>query len=188
MLAVQEGANAAQLAFVAGAAAQVAAQVREDFLVGRVGVFAKQRDGIHDEAGVAKAALLGALVGDEADEFRRFLLQAFECVHAAAVGARRERGARKHGFVVHEHGAQTAARGLAAALHAEAAMRAHEIDEERVGGNVVGNHVSVQLDFDFHYSTSFRARSARRVSTGTSARRYSALPHMLPETVTAPAA
>ena len=66
-------------------------------------------------------------------------------------------------------------------------MGANEIDEQHIGRDVIGYRLAVQLDRNLHYRTSPNASRVRRTSTGTNARRYSAEPHMFPETRTTPA-
>ena len=58
---IQVGPDASELSVVAGAAAQVACQESADLIVGGIGVFPEQGNGIHHEAGVAEATLVSAL-------------------------------------------------------------------------------------------------------------------------------
>ena len=56
----------AQLALVAGAAAEVAREIFLDLLLIGVFVFPEERQRVHNKARVAEAALLGALIRDKA--------------------------------------------------------------------------------------------------------------------------
>src|SRR5699024_1790464 len=120
LAAVQIGADAPQLPVIARAAAEVAGEVRADLVVGGVGVLPQQGDGVHHKAGVAEAALVGALPGDEAHKTGGFGLQALQRLDRMARGPRRQHGAGEDRLAVHQDGAQAAARSLAPALDAGA--------------------------------------------------------------------
>ena len=70
--AVQIIADTPELSVIAGAAAQIPCQKCPNFLVGGVGIFPEQGDGIHHKAGIAEAALIRALIGDKADKVGGF--------------------------------------------------------------------------------------------------------------------
>ena len=73
-------ADTAQLSLITRAAAQIARQIFLDLLIGRVLLFAEQRDCVHHKAGIAEAALLRTLIRDERAEFGGFALQALKVV------------------------------------------------------------------------------------------------------------
>ena len=131
--------DAAQLAFIAGAAAEIAGKIFFDFFGRRVWIFPEQRQSIHDKARVAEAALLCALIGDEGTEFGSFFLQALQCRDPFAIGTGRQNGAGKDGLVLQEHRAQTAVGGFTAALDTGTALAAHKIQQQGVRGHI-GRH------------------------------------------------
>ena len=118
---IQVVADAPELSVIAGAAAQIACQKCTDLIVRRIGILPEQGDGVHHKARVAEAALVGTLVGDEADKVGGLRLQALQGADLMAVGPDRQGGAGQNGLAVHQHGAKTAVGGVAASFYAEAA-------------------------------------------------------------------
>ena len=165
------------LAHVARAAAEVAGQAPVELLVGGHGArrhdLALVCEDVHDEAGRAEAALLGALLGHAPGEVRGLLAQALERRDGVAVGARHGDGAREHRAAVQPHRAQAAVGGLAGALHRLAAVRAHEVVQRLVGGDARRDLPAVQRHLDIqgrcaHAETSSSAgASAGAQASGT---------------------
>ena len=93
---IEEVLDAPQLALIARAAAEVSGEILLDLLLGGIFLLPEEGEGVHDEARVAEAALLCALIGDEGAELGGFVLQALEGGHSAAVGPDGEDRAGQH--------------------------------------------------------------------------------------------
>ena len=138
---VKEADDGAQLALVAAAAAEVASQLARELLArgdeARVLLGgAGERQHVHDEAGGAKTALLGALGSHRAGESLGLDLEALERSDGAALDARGGNRAAQHRVAVEPHRAQTAVGGLAGAAHRRAALLTQKRKEHGVGGNL----------------------------------------------------
>lgn len=135
------------------------------FLVGGVLLFPEEGEGVHDEARVAEAALLCALIRDEGPELGGFVLQTLQRGHFMAIRAGRENGAGQHRLVVEEDRAEAAVGRLTAPFDAQAAVAAHEVDEQSVGGHVGGKLFIVQCKCYLHGVLLSLPDDRRRVSS-----------------------
>ena len=138
---VEEADDGAQLALVAAATAEVTGELARKLLArgdeARVLLGgAGERQHVHDEAGGAKTALLGALGGHRAGERLGLGLEALERGDGAALDARGGNRAAEHRVAVEPHRAQAAVGGLAGAAHRRAALLAQQRKEHGVGGNL----------------------------------------------------
>ena len=138
---VEEADDGAQLALVAAAAAEVAGELARELLArgdeGRVLLGgASERQHVHDEAGGAKTALLGAFGSHRAGERLGLVLEALERGDGAALDACGGNRAAQHRVAVEPHRAQAAVGGLAGAAHRRAALLAQQRKEHGVGGNL----------------------------------------------------
>ena len=124
---------------------------------------AGEREHVHDEARGTEAALLGALLGHAARQTGGLRLQPLERGDRTALHARHGDGTREDGALVEPHRAQAAARGLAAALDGLASVRAQEVEQGHVRGDVLNDAPSVQGEF--HRAASLAAESIGAVGT-----------------------
>ncbi len=100
----------------------------------------KEGEGVHDEARVAEAALLCALIRDEGTKLRGFFLQALQCRDPFAIGTGSQNGAGKDWLVLEEDRAEAAVGRLTAPLDAQTAVAAHKIQQQGVRGHI-GRHL-----------------------------------------------
>ena len=121
------------MSVITGAAAQIAGKECADLIVGGIGIFAQQGDGIHHETGVAEAALVGTLIGNESHKVGCLCLQAFQRIDLMTIGTDGQSGTRQNGLAIHQHSAKTAVGGVAATLDAEATMIPQEIQQDGIG-------------------------------------------------------
>ena len=138
---VEKAHDGAQLALVAAAAAEVAGKLARELLArgdeARVLLgSAGKRQHVHDEAGGAKTALLGAFGSHRTGESLGLGLKALERSDGVALDAGGGNRAAQHRVAVEPHRAQTAVGGLAGAAHRRAALLAQQRKEHGVGGNL----------------------------------------------------
>ena len=138
---VEEADDGAQLALVAAAAAEVAGELARELLArgDEARVFlggAGERQHVHDEAGGAKTALLGAFGGHRAGERLGLGLEALERGDGVALNTGGGNRAAQHRVAVEPHRAQAAVGGLAGAAHRHAALLAQQREEHGVGANL----------------------------------------------------
>ena len=138
---VEEAHNGAQLALVTAATAEVAGELAREFLArgdeGRVLLGgAGKRQHVHDEAGGAKTALLGAFGSHRTGERLGLGLEALERGDGVALDASGGNRAAQYRVAVEPHRAQAAVGGLAGAAHRRAALLAQQRKEHGVGGNL----------------------------------------------------
>ena len=138
---VEEADDGAQLALVAAAAAEVAGQLARQLLArgdeARVLLGgAGKRQHVHDEAGGAKTALLGAFGSHSAGECLGLGLEALERGDGVPLDARRGNRAAQHRVAIEPHRAQTAVGGLAGTAHRRASLFAQKRKEHGIGGNL----------------------------------------------------
>ena len=138
---VKEADDGAQLALVAAATAEVASQLAREFLArgdeARVLLGgAGKRQHVHDEAGGAKTALLGAFGSHSAGKRLGLGLKALERGDGAALDARSGNRAAQHRIAVEPHRAQAAVGGLAGAAHRRATLLAQQRKEHGIRGNL----------------------------------------------------
>ena len=138
---VEKAHDGAQLALVAAAAAKIAGELARELLargderrvlLGGAG----ERQHVHDEAGGAKTALLGAFGSHRAGERLGLGLEALERGDGAALDARGGNRAAQHRVAVEPHRAQAAVGGFAGAAYRRAALLAQQRKEHGVGGNL----------------------------------------------------
>ena len=138
---VEEAHDGAQLALVAAAAAEVAGQLarkllargdKARILLGGAG----ERQHVHDKAGGAKTALLGAFGSHCAGERLGLGFEPLERGDGAALDARGGNRAAQHRVAVEPHRAQTAVGGLAGTAHRRATLLAQQRKEHGIGGNL----------------------------------------------------
>ena len=138
---VKKAHDGAQLALVAAAAAEVAGELARELLAcgdeARVLLGgAGKRQHVHDEAGRAKSALLGAFGSHRTGERLRLGLKALERGDGVALDARGGNRAAQHRVAVEPHRAQAAVGGFAGAAHRRATLFAQQRKEHGVGGNL----------------------------------------------------
>ena len=138
---VEKADDGAQLALVAAATAKVAGQLARQLLAcgdeARVLLGgAGERQHVHDEAGGAKTALLGAFGSHRAGKRLGLGLEALERGDGMALDAGGGNRAAQHRVAVEPHRAQTAVGGLAGAAHRRAALLAQQRKEHGIGGNL----------------------------------------------------
>ena len=138
---VEEAHDGAQLALVAAATAEVAGELARELLArgdeARVLLgSAGKRQHVHDEAGSAKTALLGAFGSHCAGQRLRLGLETLECGDGAALNTGGGNRAAQHRVAVEPHRAQAAVGGLAGAAHRRATLLAQQRKEHGVGGNL----------------------------------------------------
>ena len=138
---VKEAHDSAQLALVAAATAEVAGQLARELLarsdearilLGGAG----KRQHVHDEAGGAKTALLGAFGSHRAGERLGLGLEALKRGDGAALDTRGGNRAAQHRVAVEPYRAQTAVGGLAGTAHRRAALLTQKRKEHGIGGNL----------------------------------------------------
>ena len=138
---VKEAHDGAQLALVAAATAEVAGELARELLArgneARVLLGgAGKRQHVHNKAGGAKTALLGAFGGHRAGECLGLGLEALERGDGAALNARGGNRAAQHRVAIEPHRAQAAVGGLAGAAHRRATLLAQQRKEHGIGGNL----------------------------------------------------
>ena len=138
---VEEANDGAQLALVAAATAEVAGKLAREFLARGDEAWvllggAGKRQHVHDEAGGAKTALLGAFGSHRAGQCLGFGLKALERGDGMALNTGGGNRAAQHRIAVEPHRAQTAVGGLAGAAHRRAALLAQQRKEHGIGGNL----------------------------------------------------
>ena len=138
---VEEADDGAQLALVAAAAAQVAGELARELLargdearilLGGAG----KRQHVHDEAGGAKTALLGAFGSHRTGKRLGLGLEALKRGDGVALDTGGGNRAAQHRVAVEPHRAQAAVGGLAGAAHRRATLLAQQRKEHGVGGNL----------------------------------------------------
>ena len=138
---VEEADDGAQLALVAAAAAEVAGELARELLArgdeARVLLGgAGERQHVHDEAGGAKTALLGAFGSHRTGKRLGLGLEALERGDGVALYAGGGNRAAQHRVAVEPHRAQAAIGGLAGAAHRRATLLAQQSKEHGIGGNL----------------------------------------------------
>ena len=138
---VEKAHDGTQLALVAAAAAEVAGELARKLLArgdeARVLLSgAGERQHVHDEAGGAKAALLGTFGSHRTGERLGLGLETLERGDGMALDARGGNRAAQYRVAVEPHRAQAAVGGLAGAAHRRAALLAQERKQHGVGGNL----------------------------------------------------
>ena len=138
---VEEADDGAQLALVAAAATKVAGQLARQLLARGNEAWvllggAGERQHVHDEAGGAKTALLGAFGSHCAGQRLGLGLKALKRGDGVALDARGGNRAAQHRVAVKPHRAQAAVGGLAGAAHRRATLLAQQRKEHGVGGNL----------------------------------------------------
>ena len=138
---VEEADNGAQLALVAAATAEVAGELARQLLArgdeARVLLDgAGKRQHVHDKAGGAKTALLGAFGSHRAGKRLGLSLETLERGDGMALDARGGNRAAQNRVAIEPHRAQTAVGGLAGTAHRRAALLAQQRKEHGVGGNL----------------------------------------------------
>ena len=138
---VEEADNGAQLALVAAATAEVAGELARQLLArgdeARVLLGgAGKRQHVHDKAGGAKTALLGAFGSHRAGKRLGLSLETLERGDGMALDARGGNRAAQHRVAVEPHRAQAAVGGLAGAAHRRATLLAQQRKEHGIGGNL----------------------------------------------------
>ena len=138
---VEEANDGAQLALVAAATAEVTGELARELLArgdeARVLLgSAGERQHVHDKAGGAKTALLGAFGSHRTGERLRLGLEALERSDGATLDARGGNRAAQHRVAVEPHRAQAAVGGFAGTAHRRATLLAQKRKEHGVGGNL----------------------------------------------------
>ena len=138
---VKEADNGAQLALVAAATAEVAGELARELLArgdeARVLLGgAGKRQHVHDKAGGAKTALLGAFGSHRAGKRLGLSLETLERGDGMALDARGGNRAAQHRVAVEPHRAQAAVGGLAGAAHRRATLLTQKRKEHGIGGNL----------------------------------------------------
>ena len=138
---VEEADDGAQLALVAAAAAEVAGKLARELLTrgdeARVLLGgAGERQHVHDEAGGAKTALLGAFSSHGTGKRLGLSLEALERGDGVTLDARGGNRAAQHRVAVEPHRAQAAVGSLAGAAHRRAALLAQQRKQHSIGGNL----------------------------------------------------
>ena len=138
---VEEADDGAQLALIAAAAAEVAGELARELLArgdeARVLLGgAGKRQHVHDEAGGAKTALLGAFGSHCASQCLGLGLETLKRSDGVALNTGGGNRAAQHRVAVEPHRAQTAVGGFAGAAHRRATLLAQQRKEHGVGGNL----------------------------------------------------
>ena len=138
---VEKTDDGAQLALVAAATAEVAGELARELLArgdeARVLLGgAGERQHVHDEAGGAKTALLGAFGSHRAGQRLGLGLETLKRGDGVALNTGGGNRAAQHRVAVEPHRAQAAVGGLAGAAHRRAALLAQQRKEHGVGGNL----------------------------------------------------
>ena len=138
---VEEAHDGAQLALVAAATAEVAGKLARELLargdealvpLGGAG----KRQHVHNEAGGAKTALLGAFGSHRTGQRLRLGFETLERGDGVALDASGGNRATQHRVAVEPHRAQTAVGGFAGAAHRRATLLTQQCKEHGVGGNL----------------------------------------------------
>ena len=169
---VEEAHDGAQLALVAAATAEVAGELARELLArgdeARVLLGgAGERQNVHDEAGGAKTALLGAFGSHRTGQRLGLGLEALERGDGAALDARGGNRAAQHRVAVEPHRAQAAVGGLAGAAHRRATLLTQKRKEHGIGGNLNLDLATVERkgkidEFGSHYRTSLESTPGTR--------------------------
>ena len=138
---VEEAHDGAQLALVAAATAEVTGELARELLTSgdeaRVLLGgAGKRQNVHDEAGGAKTALLGAFGSHRTGQRLGLGFEALECGDGVTLDASGGNRAAQHRVAVEPHRAQAAVGGLAGTAHRRATLFAQKRKEHGVGGNL----------------------------------------------------
>ena len=138
---VEEAHDGAQLALVAAATAEVASELARELLArgdeARVLLGgAGERKHVHDEAGGAKTALLGAFGGHGAGERLGLGLEALKRGDGMALNTGGRNRAAQNRISVEPHRAQAAVGGFAGAAHRRATLLTQQRKEHGIGGNL----------------------------------------------------
>ena len=138
---VEKADDGAQLALVAAATAKVAGQLARELLArgdeARVLLGgAGERQYVHDEAGGAKTALLGAFGSHRAGQCLGLDLKALKRGDGVALNTGGGNRAAQHRIAVEPYRAQAAVGGLAGTAHRRAALLAQQRKEHGVGDNL----------------------------------------------------
>ena len=138
---VEKADDGAQLTLVAAATAEVAGKLARQLLArgdeARVLLGgAGKRQHVHDEAGGAKTALLGAFGSHCAGQRLRLGLETLECGDGAALNTGGGNRAAQHRVAVEPHRAQAAVGGLTGAAHRRTTLLAQQCKKHGVGGNL----------------------------------------------------
>ena len=138
---VEEADDGTQLALVAAAATEVAGKLTRELLArgdeARVLLGgAGKCQHVHDEAGGAKTALLGAFGCHRTGERLGLGLEPFERGDGMTLDARGGNRAAQHRVAVEPHRTQAAVGGLAGAAHRRATLFAQQRKQHGVGGNL----------------------------------------------------
>ena len=138
---VEEADNGAQLALVAAATAEVAGELARQLLArgdeARVLLGgAGKRQHVHDKAGGAKTALLGAFGSHRAGKRLGLGLETLERGDGVTLNAGGGNRAAQHRVAVEPHRAQAAVGGLAGAAHRRATLLTQKRKEHGIGGNL----------------------------------------------------
>ena len=138
---VEKADNGAQLALVAAATAEVAGELARELLArgdeARVLLGgAGERQHVHDEAGGAKTALLGAFGSHGASQCLGFGLKALKRGDGVALYTGGGNRAAQHRVAVEPHRAQAAVGGFAGTAHRRATLLAQQREEHGIGGNL----------------------------------------------------
>ena len=138
---VEEAHDGAQLALVAAATAEVAGELARELLArgNKARVLlggAGKRQHVHDKAGGAKTALLGAFGSHRTGQCLGLGLKALERGDGAALNARGGNRAAQHRVAIEPHRAQAAVGGLAGAAHRRATLLTQKRKEHGIGGNL----------------------------------------------------
>ena len=138
---VEKAHDGAQLALVAAATAEVAGELARELLArgdeARVLLSGTgKRQHVHDEAGGAKATLLGAFGSHRTGQCLGLGLEALERGDGAALNTGGGNRAAQHRVAIEPHRTQTAVGGLAGTAHRRAALLAQQRKEHGIGGNL----------------------------------------------------
>ena len=138
---VEEADDGAQLALVAAATAEVAGELARQLLArgdeARVLLGgAGKRQHVHDEAGGAKTALLGAFGSHCASQCLGLSLETLKRSDGVALNTGGGNRAAQHRVAVEPHRAQAAVGGLAGAAHRRATLLTQKRKEHGIGGNL----------------------------------------------------
>ena len=138
---VEEADNGAQLALVAAATAEVAGELARQLLArgdkARVLLGgAGKRQHVHDKAGGAKTALLGAFGSHRAGKRLGLGLEALKRGDGVALNTGGGNRAAQHRVAVEPHRTQTAVGGFASTAHRRATLLTQKRKEHGVGGNL----------------------------------------------------
>ena len=138
---IEEAHNGAQLALVAAATAEVAGKLARELLArgdeARVLLGgAGKRQHVHNEAGGAKTALLGAFGSHRTGQRLRLGFEALERGDGVSLNTGGGNRAAQHRVAVEPHRAQAAVGGLTGAAHRRTTLLAQQREEHGIGGNL----------------------------------------------------